>query len=72
MKFGIDRVVLIYQEIEGVCEDNIKLVNVTHEEVRKPVEEMPRSWVKCFPNFVFTTFLFAQYPRDFGNMFGEL
>ncbi len=48
---GIDRVVLIYQEIEGVCEDNIKLVNVTHEEVRKPVEETAEKWGEVFPDF---------------------
>lgn len=48
---SVNRVVVIYQEIEGVCEDNLKLVNVRHGEVKEPVEETAERWGPIFSDF---------------------
>ncbi len=48
---SINRIVIIYQEIEGVCEDNFKLVNITHEEARGSVESAAKKWGKIFNDF---------------------
>ncbi len=48
---SINRLVIIYQEIEGVCEDNLKLVNVRHDEVREAVERTADKWGSVFGDF---------------------
>ncbi len=48
---GIDRVVIIYQEIEGSCEKNMKMVNVTHDQVRESIEGTADKWGGVFNDF---------------------
>ncbi len=44
----VDRVVLIFQEIEGMCEKNFKSVGVTYGEVRNILEKEIKKWVRKF------------------------
>lgn len=48
---GINNLVLIFNEIEGRCEDNLKSAVVTHTECRPYVQKAVDRWGRKFSNF---------------------
>jgi len=45
---GVDRVVLIFEEIEGSCEKNFKFVGITYSEVKNILEKNVKKWAGKF------------------------
>jgi len=45
---SVDRMVLLFQEMEGVCGENFKKVGITHKEVKKYLPPLFKKWKKKF------------------------
>jgi len=45
---GVDRVVLMFEEIEGRCEKNFKFVGITYSEVKNILEKNVKKWAGKF------------------------
>jgi len=45
---SVDRVVLLFQEMEGVCGENFKTVGITYKKIRKYLPPLFKRWEKKF------------------------
>ncbi len=62
-----DRLVIIFNEVEGRCEDNLSFVKVDHNEARPFVEDSVSQWAHIFKDFRLYHFPLCTLNKKFWN-----